>query len=63
MVVHLLAHDADALFAQALTAGATATSPMKDHDYGYRQGNLLYPFGHHWVLESMDNLFKVPLMP
>jgi PhnB protein len=63
VVVHLLAQDADAMMTQAIAAGATETSPMQDHDYGYRQGNLRDPFGHHWVLEKMDDLYKVPIMP
>jgi PhnB protein len=63
VVVHLLVQDADTMMAQAIAAGATETSPMQDHDYGYRQGNLRDPFGHHWVLERMDDLYKVPIMP
>jgi len=63
VVVHLLVQDADAYMVQAVAAGAIETSPMQDHDYGYRQGNLQDPFGHRWVLERIDDMYKVPLVP
>lgn len=62
VVVHLLSQRADDLMAQALKAGATVLSPMTDYEYGYRQGNLRDPFGHHWCIERMDDLFKKPKM-
>jgi uncharacterized glyoxalase superfamily protein PhnB len=27
--------------------------PMKSHEYGYRQGTLEDPFGHHWTLQKV----------
>jgi PhnB protein len=27
-------------------------SPAQDYDYGYRQGVVKDPFGHHWMLEK-----------
>jgi PhnB protein len=42
----------DAFFAKAIEAGAKETSPMKDYDYGYGQGNLTDPFGHHWTIQK-----------
>jgi PhnB protein len=36
---------------QALEAGATLLSPAQDYDYGYRQGIILDPFGHQWMIE------------
>jgi PhnB protein len=40
--------DADAIFNQALAAGARAIQPMTDHFYGDRMGKLADPFGHIW---------------
>jgi PhnB protein len=62
VVIHLLVQNADELMASALATGATLLSPMQDHDYGFRQGNLRDPFGHHWCVERMDHLYKVPRM-
>jgi PhnB protein len=62
VVIHLLAQNADELMENAISAGATVLSPMQDHDYGFRQGNIRDPFGHHWCLERMDDLHKVPKM-
>jgi PhnB protein len=39
--------DPDAVFAQALGAGATEVFPVID-DHGWRVGRLADPFGHHW---------------
>ena len=52
--VHLYVYveDCDALFARALAAGAKELLPMKDQDYGDRQGGLTDPFGHAWYVAS-----------
>jgi PhnB protein len=63
VVIHLLAQNADDLMKSAIAAGATVLSPMKDQEYGFRQGNIRDPFGHHWCLERMDDIRKVPKMP
>lgn len=44
--------DVDAVFAQALAAGATVTNGMevKDQFYGDRTGSLTDPFGHKWSI-------------
>jgi PhnB protein len=42
--------DPDALFAQALKAGATPIWPVADQPYGWRVGRLVDPFGHHWEI-------------
>ncbi len=41
--------DPDALFAQALAAGATEIFPVGE-DYGWRLGRLADPFGLHWEI-------------
>ena len=48
--------------AKAIAAGATALSPVQDYEYGYRQGTIRDPFGHHWCLERMDDFYKMPTM-
>lgn len=52
IILGLFVEDPDAVFTQAIAAGATATTPMQDYDYGYRQGNMTDPFGHHWTIEK-----------
>jgi len=42
--------DPDAAFARAVAAGATVVSPVQDQDYGWRQGRVVDPFGHHWEI-------------
>jgi PhnB protein len=46
------------LFNQAIAAGATVLSPVTDYEYGYRQGELKDPFGHHWVIQC-----QIPASP
>ena len=38
----------DAVFDQAIAAGATSISPVQDEPYGWRIGRLVDPYGHHW---------------
>ena len=44
--------DIDALFAQAVAAGATVLRPPADQFYGERAGQLVDPFGHRWTLAT-----------
>jgi len=44
--------DPDILMTRALEAGARELSPMQDYDYGYRQGVVVDPFGHHWMIQK-----------
>jgi PhnB protein len=41
--------DPDALFAQALAAGAAEIFPVGE-DFGWRLGRLADPFGYHWEI-------------
>ena len=41
--------DPDAVFAQALAAGAQAVIAV-ENAYGWRLGRVLDPFGHHWEI-------------
>jgi PhnB protein len=36
----------------AIKAGAVETNPAKDYEYGYRQGEIKDPFGHHWLIQK-----------
>ena len=42
--------DPDAVFAQAIQAGATQVYPVHDEDYGWRLGRLTDPYGHNWEI-------------
>lgn len=44
--------DADAVFAQAVAAGATVQREMSDQFYGYRAGQVLDPFGYRWSIRT-----------
>ncbi|MBA3270101.1 MAG: VOC family protein [Acidobacteria bacterium] len=52
--VHLMIYvdDCDAVFARALTLGATEVRPLKDQFYGDRSGNVTDPFGHEWTIAT-----------
>lgn len=44
--------DADAAYAAALAAGATALRPVEDQFYGDRSGQFLDPWGHRWNVST-----------
>jgi PhnB protein len=46
----LIVDDPDAVFDQAVAAGAVVRSPMQDRDYGWRDGSLMDPLGHRWEI-------------
>ena len=50
--LHLYVEDADAVFAQAVAAGATVTMPIDDMFWGDRYGSLTDPFGHNWGIAT-----------
>jgi PhnB protein len=52
VILHIYVKDTDAVLAQAAAAGATITSPAKDHDYGERSGSLTDPFGQKWSIST-----------
>lgn len=41
--------DPDAMFSQALAAGASQVNPVEE-GHGWRVGRVLDPFGHHWEI-------------
>jgi PhnB protein len=46
----LVVDDPDAVFAQAVKAGAIAVWPVDNKSYGWRVGRIVDPFGHHWEI-------------
>ncbi|MCQ6961364.1 VOC family protein [Mucilaginibacter aquariorum] len=50
--VNIFVEDVDAVVEQAVAAGAKITSPVQDFDYGYRQGDIIDPFGHCWQIQK-----------
>ena len=50
VTLNLYVPDADALFKQAVGAGATVAMPIADMFWGDRYGKLTDPFGHEWSM-------------
>ncbi len=48
----LYVEDVDAVFAQAIAAGAREMRPIQDQFYGDRAGMLVDPFGHLWTIST-----------
>ncbi len=51
-LIGLFVENVDATMSRAVKAGATILSPAQSYDYGYRQGEIKDPFGHHWLIEE-----------
>jgi len=52
VTIHLNVPDCDALWTQAIAAGATATMPLQDMFWGDRFGKFKDPFGHEWSIST-----------
>ncbi len=48
--INLMVEDPDASAARAIAAGATELFPVADQPYGLRQGRVVDPYGHHWLI-------------
>ena len=48
--INLIVNDPDAAAAQAVEAGASEIFPVADQPYGFRQGRVADPDGHHWLI-------------
>ncbi len=48
--ISLHVEDPDAAAERAVAAGATLLCPVVDQAYGMRQGRVIDPFGHHWLI-------------
>ena len=51
-IITLNVEDADAIWNQAMSAGAKMIFPIEDQFYGFRQGRLEDPFGHLWIIST-----------
>jgi PhnB protein len=64
VTVALTVDNVHAVIEQAVAAGAIVLSPVTDYEYGYRQAELMDPFGHRWTIEkllsqeALDNFVK-----
>ena len=52
VTIHLMVDDVDAVFAQAVAAGATVKMPVADMFWGDRYGLVVDPFGHVWSIAT-----------
>ncbi len=52
VIIGVFVDDVDSIIDRAVNEGAILLSAPQDYDYGYRQGNLKDPFGHHWLIEK-----------
>jgi len=52
VVIHLYVENADAVWDQAIAAGATPTMPLGDAFWGDRYGQVQDPFGHRWSIAT-----------
>lgn len=50
--IHLYVEDVEAMFNQAVAAGAKVCKPVEDQFYGDRSGTLTDPFGHTWTVAT-----------
>jgi uncharacterized glyoxalase superfamily protein PhnB len=60
VTIHLVVPDADAFFAGAVAAGATARMPVAEMFWGDRYGMLEDPFGHLWSVATPQ---RAPMSP
>lgn len=52
VTIHLYVPDADAVFNQAVAAGAQPKMPLADMFWGDRYGVVIDPFGHSWSIAT-----------
>ena len=50
--IYLYVEDADAVFNQAIEAGARQLLPVQDQFYGDRSGGVTDPYGHVWYVAT-----------
>lgn len=53
LVAQIFVEDSDALFKQALEAGATELMPVTDMFFGSREGRVSDPFGNIWTIATL----------
>ncbi len=52
VTIHLYVPDADAVYNQAVAAGATVRMPIADMFWGDRYGIVVDPCGHYWSIAT-----------
>ena len=52
VLIALAVDDADAVGRKMERAGAKVVFPIDDHGYGFRDGRLVDPFGHYWIVSQ-----------
>jgi PhnB protein len=52
VIIHPYVEDADAMFKQAVAAGAKVKRTLADQFYGDRLGGVEDPFGHTWWIST-----------
>lgn len=52
VMIHVYVEDVDAVFAEAIAAGATVLQEVEDKFYGDRSGSFEDPFGHRWSVAT-----------
>ena len=50
--IYLYVEDVDAVFNQAIAAGAKQLLPVQDQFYGDRSGGITDPYGHVWYIAT-----------
>jgi PhnB protein len=57
VTLQLYVEDADAVFQQAVNAGAVVAQPLQDQFWGDRYGRIIDPFGHAWgILTHVEDV-------
>lgn len=49
--IELEVSDPDGVFQRAISAGAREVFGVEDQPWGLRQGRLVDPYGHHWLID------------
>ena len=53
LVAQIYVENSDALFEQAVAAGASVIKPMTDMFFGSREGRISDPFGNVWTIATL----------
>ncbi len=61
ITIHLYSRNVDALWDQAVAAGARVTQPLENRYWGERYGHLIDPFGHHWSLSMRVKMSRAEM--
>jgi len=51
-LIGIFVDDPHAMVTSAEAAGGNVSSPVQDYEYGYRQGIIVDPFGHQWLIQK-----------